>query len=228
MILRTQYLLLFGLFYLYSVRKSPKWSQCLYLSYHNLLTKIPMKNNFRFISYLFSLLALASVSFYSCTPATSEAAAEDTAQNKPTYHVSENDAANIAIVTNYLNSLVTGDGSVAQGLVNANFMSYGPSVGDSATIEQVMAQWVTNAATRTEQEAGLFASNGLTVTDGPFTGDWVMLWGRYTCNDNKSGLDLTVPWHSVNKIENGKISLTRAWFDSLAPSLAVGAVVPAK
>jgi hypothetical protein len=117
---------------------------------------------------------------------------------------------------------------VAQGLVNANFMSYGPSVEDSATIEQVVAQWVTNAATRTEQEVGLFVSTGLTVTDGSLTGDWVNMWGTYTANDNKSGLDVTVPWHSVSKIENGKISLVRAWFDNLAPSLAIGAVVPAK
>ena len=187
-----------------------------------------MKTNFRSISYLFSLLALASVSFYSCTPAVSEKAAEDTEQSTRTYHVSENDVANIAIATDYINSLVTGDGSVAKGLVNPNFMSYGPSVGDSATIEQVMARWVTNAATRTEQEVGLFVSTALTVTEGSLTGDWVNMWGTYTANDNKSGLDVQVPWHSVSKIENGKISMARAWFDNLAPAIALGTVAPVK
>lgn len=186
-----------------------------------------MKNILKPLSLLFSLLAVASISFYSCTPAASDAPAEVAASSR-IYHVSENDSSNIALATEYLNSLVMGDGSVAQSMVSESFMSYGPAEGDSATIDEVVAQWAANAASRTNQQAGIFISNGLTVTEGPVTGDWAIMWGTYTANDTKSGVDVTVPWNSVTKIEDGKIVQVRAWFDNLAPSMAVGAVVPAK
>ncbi len=187
-----------------------------------------MKNKIKNFYFAFAILAAASLSFYSCAPA----ASDDTKAEEPVstrgYYITENDAANIAITTDYLNSLVTGDGGVAKSLVGDGFMSFGPAAGDSATIEQVVQQWATNASNRTNQQAGIFISNGLTVTEGPLAGDWVSMWGTYTCNDTKSGLDISVPWHSVSKIENGKITQTRAWFDNLAPSMAIGTVVAAK
>ncbi len=192
------------------------------------LNKINMNKIIQPLSQSLFLLAVGSFFSYSCQQSASSTTQEETMKSNRIYHVSENDTANMALVTNYYNSLIGGDGSEAAALVATNFMSYGPSVGDSATIDQVKTQWAGNAANRTKQDAGILIGNGLTVTEGPFKGDWVSMWGTYKANDNKTGKDISVPWHSTSKIENGKILTHRIWFDNLAPAMELGTVVRAK
>ncbi len=186
-----------------------------------------MKKINRSVAHLILLLALASVSFYSCKSTVADSSKEPAKSNR-IYHISENDSANIAMVKGYLASLVNGDGGEAAKLVTDNFMAYGPAASDSATFAQVKTQWANNGTTRTKQDAGIFVSTGLTVTEGPLIGDWVNVWGTYVANDNKTGKDVKVPWHSVFKIDNGKIRQSNIWFDNLAPAMAMGTVVPAK
>ncbi|MCP9756873.1 nuclear transport factor 2 family protein [Lacihabitans sp. CCS-44] len=186
-----------------------------------------MKKINRSIAHLIFMLAVASVSFYSCKSTVADAP-KDSENSNRIYHVTENDSVNIAMAQGYLASLLNGDGGEAEKMVTANFMAYGPAASDSATFAQVKTQWANNGTSRTKQDAGIFASSCLTVTEGPLVGDWVSLWGTYVANDNKTGKDIKVPWHSVFKIDDGKIRQTNIWFDNLAPALAMGTVVPAK
>jgi hypothetical protein len=187
-----------------------------------------MKNKFKSYSYVLAAIAFASVTFYSCAPASSEDEPAEKPTNSRSYQISENDVENIALATDYLSSLISGEGDVTRKFVNESFIAYGPAYGDSATIDQVVAQWAANATTRTNQKAGVFISNSLTVTEGSFAGDWVSMWGNYTGTDTKSGMEITVPWHSVTKIVDGKIAVNNTWFDNLAPSMKLGVVVPAQ
>jgi hypothetical protein len=199
----------------------------LLLNYHIKIKK-NMKTNLKTFYYAFSILAMASITFYSCAPAATEDTAATEEPSSRTYKISDNETENIALATEYLNSLIAADGAVTKGLVSDSFMGFGPAAGDSANIEKVIEQWAANNASRTNQESGLFVTNSLTVTEGPLLGDWVSMWGTYTANDNKTSMDITVPWHTVAKIENGKITRTQSWFDNLAPAMALGSVVPAK
>lgn len=185
-----------------------------------------MKKIKRSVVHLILMLAFASVSFYSCKSTVADSTKESAKSNR-IYHVSENDSVNIVMAKAYLASLLNGDGVEAEKMVAANFMAYGPAASDSAAFSQVKTQWATNGTSRTKQDAGIFASSCLTVTEGPLVGDWVSLWGTYVANDNKTGKDIKVPWHSVFKIDGGKIKQTNIWFDNLAPALAMGTVVPA-
>jgi hypothetical protein len=187
-----------------------------------------MKKTFKTTSYGIAAIAFACFTFYSCAPTSSGDETTEKTTNSKNYHVSENDSANIAIAVGYITSLVNGDGSVAQNSVTAGYMSRGPAMGDSATIEQVVASWATNASQRTNQDAGIQAQSGLTVTEGPLAGDWVHLWGIYTATDTESGKALSVPWHGAYKIQDGKISWSRSFYDNLAPYMELGRVMPAK
>jgi hypothetical protein len=119
------------------------------------------------------------------------------------------------------------DGEKIRSMVNEDFISYGPSANDSATIDQVITSWTTVNEARSNQDAGVGASNSIMVHEGNLAGDWANVWGEYTATDNATGYKFRVPWHAWYRIENGKISATGAYFDNLAPSLATGAAVAA-
>ncbi len=184
-----------------------------------------MKNTFK--SLTLAVIASAGTAFYSCTPSSSGNEAAETATNSKTYYVSENDTVNFALVNNYFTSLVNGDGSVAKNSVTPGYKSIGPAFGDTLSIDQEVEQWAKIATTRSNQNIGILAATGITATEEPYTGDWVYMWGIYSCTHNESGKDISVPWHYSVKIENGKIALAYKFYDDLKPAMEVGAVVMA-
>jgi hypothetical protein len=167
------------------------------------------------------LLLIISTIFYACQPKTE--LVPSPVEVAP-YEVSPDAEANLKIVHEYMDALLTNDQEKLNSLVGEGFMSYGPARKDSSNIEEIASVWAGIAKLRSNQDLGVSAMTALRVNEGLFVGDWVHLWGNYTATLNDGDYTFDVPWHSAYFIKDNKIVLTRTWYDSLAIALDLGAV----
>ena len=190
---------------------------------------VKMKKIKSLSTFLF-LICTISLITYSCKDMDAKSDAGDTSQTEEAevapYEVSPNEEANMKLVTEFIDALLSNDMVKAKSMVSDDFMDRGPSAKDSANIDQVTARWAATDSLRSNQDSGIFAANSLQVNDGPYTGDWVSVWGNYTADLNGSDYKYDVPWHRVFQIADGKIVFTHVWYDSLAIALDLGTVAP--
>lgn len=181
------------------IRGGTNWRQSL------LNTKL---NNMNFLSGTsrFLLSCFVIVSLISCKPST-----ESGASDQP-YNTSPNAAENIALVQKFIDAQMMGDGETMRALTTDDFFARNP-VGDTLTIDEYATTWEALSTRRNNQDAGVFATNSQTVTEGPLSGEWVMFWGTYTAVDNESKEALEVLWHADFRIKDGKISRSVFYFD---------------
>jgi hypothetical protein len=181
-----------------------------------------MKHMKNLTRYGLLLLVISSV-LYACQSKTDPAS---NSKEVAPYEVSPNSEANLKIVNEFREALMTNDSEKAKSLVADGFMSYGPSRKDSLNIEGVINYMDQRSKNRSNVDAGIIAATALRVNEGDLAGEWVHLWGNYTATVNDSGYVIDVPWHSGYLIKDNKIIFTRAWYDNLSPSLDSGLVVP--
>ena len=165
------------------------------------------------------------VSTFSCKEAETK---EETPVVEETrlYDISPNEEANIKLVSEFIDALITNKPDKVKSLVSDKFMDYGPSAKDSMNIDQLTYAWTSIDSTRSEQDAGVFAITSLIVNEGDLAGDWVNVWGNYTAKEKNSDYYYDAPWHRVFGVKDNKITFSRAWFDNLAISLDLGRVAP--
>jgi ketosteroid isomerase-like protein len=128
----------------------------------------------------------------------------------------------IKVVSDYLNALVAADFDKAKGLVAVNYKGYGPGPQDSATIEQAIKFWQANDSTETNRKIE-FTPATFKVLSGTYEGNWVAMWGDYSCT--QAGKDLRFPFQYTAHITNGKIDQDIVYYDRLYIYQALGFTV---
>jgi len=149
-----------------------------------------------------------------------EAASEAQAESSRLYDISANEEANIQMATDFVNASVGGDADKVRTIAHSDYWDYGPGAKDSISLDDFLSAWAETSAARTDQDPGIVAATALTVNEGNLAGDWVNMWGTYTAKQGDYTFD--VPWHRVFLIEEGKIIMSRAWYDRLSSGLEMG------
>ena len=174
------------------------------------------------ISYAL-ILSISLIMAFSCKPKEEEAAvktADTPAESSRLYDISANEEANIQMAIDFVNSSVGGDADKVRSIVHSDYWDYGPGAKDSLSLDDFLSAWAETSAARTEQDPGIMITTALTVNEGDLAGDWVNMWGTYTAK--QGDFTFNVPWHRVFFIEDGKIVMSRAWYDRLAQGLEMG------
>jgi ketosteroid isomerase-like protein len=159
-------------------------------------------------------LLLAALFF---TSFTTRAQAQYVSASQPRYkdRIAENPNADtdIKLVEDYLNLLVSGNADKAKSLLADNFMAYGPSPADSSNAEQSTNNWKENYKTQLNRKFDFVEIITVRILSGNHKGDWVDVWGTYSCNIN--GKDIAFPFQYAAKVANGKIVGDGSYYDNL-------------
>lgn len=170
------------------------------------------------------ILFLGGILIVSCKTNTEEAETsfEETTEEARAYDISSNEAAHMEMAINYVNAIMANDTALARTFVSDSYWDFGPGAKDSISLDDFLPGVVARSANRTDQDAGIFISNALVVNEGELAGEWVSVWGNYSAKEGD--YTYNVPWHRVFRFEEGKIVLSRVWYDRLSPSMDMGAV----
>jgi ketosteroid isomerase-like protein len=120
--------------------------------------------------------------------------------------------ADIKMVGDFLNSLVSGDLIKAKSLLAENFMGYGPSPADSSNVEQTINNWNENYKHQLNRKVD-FVTGTLRVLSGTSKGDWVLAWGTYSFTQD--GKDISFPFQYTAKVADGKIVGDMTYYDNM-------------
>jgi hypothetical protein len=116
------------------------------------------------------------------------------------------------VVADYYNALAAADTSKVIALMGTKFMLYGPSAVDSSDAQKEILHWTENYKTQLNRRVS-FITQSFKVPFGEFEGNWVCVWGKYKCSIHD--IDISVPFQSTCKVENGKISKIYIYYDNL-------------
>jgi ketosteroid isomerase-like protein len=121
---------------------------------------------------------------------------------------------NLAIAQKYMKAVETKNAAAMDSLLAENYMGYGPSVGDSINKKDAIDNWKYNAENLYESfEYTRHKNLAVTVDEGPTKGDWVLSWAYLTLK-YKDGRGPVHVWvNVVYRIENGKIVLSRTFYN---------------
>jgi len=170
---------------------------------------------------LLLLFCMSLLLVFSCKPKDEAEAVEETAEETlRQYDISANEEANIQMAIDFVNAAVSGDADKAGAVAHSEYWDYGPGAKDSMNLDDFLSAWTETSAARTEQDPGIVATTALTVNEGDLAGDWVNMWGNYSAKQGDYTFD--VPWHRVFFIQEGKIVMSRSWYDRLASGLEMG------
>jgi len=144
------------------------------------------------------------------------AQAQSTQTSQPSYKdmVVENpDAeADMKVVGDFVNSLVSGDLDKAKSLMSENYKEYGPAPTDSSTAEQTISSWQENYKTQSNRKVG-FVTQTFRVLSGNLKGDWVSLWGNYSFTQD--GKEISFPFQLTSLVTDGKIDTEQIYYDRM-------------
>ena len=119
------------------------------------------------------------------------------------------------LVRNYTSALQKGDVAEMNAQFSEKAMIYGLGGGlDSLTVEQHKEYFTNSTNQYTHSISGnLFLP--VKVEDNWNEGEWLLSWGTNTVTDKKTGKEIVIPYHSVSRIEDGKIVFMRYFYDML-------------
>jgi ketosteroid isomerase-like protein len=120
--------------------------------------------------------------------------------------------ADIKVVTDFLNSLTSGDLEKAKSLLTEKFKGYGPSPADSSTAEETISSWKENYLTQSNRKVG-FVTATFQVLSGNLKGEWVSVWGNYSFTQD--GKNLSFPFQYTARVTDGKIDTDIVYYDRL-------------
>jgi limonene-1,2-epoxide hydrolase len=143
------------------------------------------------------VLAFISISFFACTSS-----------------AGKKEKANLAIANKYLQAVETMNIGTMDSLLADNYIGYGPSVGDSTNKAEAIASWKYN--TENLYESIKYTNHtelAVTIKEGRAKGDWALNWAYLTIKykDGSGPVNLWV--NSVYLIENGKIVMSRTFYN---------------
>jgi limonene-1,2-epoxide hydrolase len=121
---------------------------------------------------------------------------------------------NIAVIEKYIKAVEEKDVKTMNDLLADNYIGYGPSFSDSTNKEQAIANWKEVAENLYDKITYRRTVNiTAKVTDGPHPGDYVSDWAslEITYKDGRGPVRLNM--NAVYRIENGKITLSRTFYN---------------
>jgi ketosteroid isomerase-like protein len=127
---------------------------------------------------------------------------------------SKKDAANIAVVERYIQAVENKDTQAMSELLADDYIGYGPSVADSTNKEQALESWKDVAENLYDKiEYQRTVNIAAKVTEGKNPGDYVSDWAflKITYKDGRGPVMLMM--NAVYRIENGKINLSRSFYN---------------
>ena len=157
-------------------------------------------------SMMFLFLISLSVKSQSQSAQSSQMRYKDRAAENP------NADADIKVVENFLNSLISGDLDKAKSQLASNFKGYGPAPADSVNAMQTINNWKENYTKQSDRKVD-FVTNSLRVLTGIHKGDWVLVWGTYSFTQNSKSIAL--PFQYTARVVNGKIDTDITYYDRL-------------
>jgi ketosteroid isomerase-like protein len=115
------------------------------------------------------------------------------------------------------------DGNIdkARALLDPNAKCYGPDAKDSSNVDDFLKNWEKNYTTNLNRKIDIVQMTWR-VLSGYWKGDWVSHWGTYHYTDKDSGKRYDIPYHTIAKIVDGKISDNRSYYDLLGVMLQAG------
>lgn len=127
-----------------------------------------------------------------------------------------NAATAMEVTQKYTKALQAGDVAAMNALFAPGAMIYGLGGGlDSLTVAQHKEYYTTSTSNykhSLSQELYL----PVKVTNNWNEGEWVLAWGTNTLTNKATGKTITVPYHTASRLENGKITFIRYWYDMLS------------
>lgn len=125
-------------------------------------------------------------------------------------------AENLALAKKYMLAVETNDVAAMSNLLADNYKGYGPSDGDSTNKEEAIKNWKYNAENLYESiKYSRHQNIAVTIKEGEeaIPGDWVSNWAYLTIK-YKDGRGPVHVWvNAVYKFENGKIVLSRTFYN---------------
>jgi limonene-1,2-epoxide hydrolase len=123
---------------------------------------------------------------------------------------------NLALARKFLNAVETKDVKAMDSMLADNYVGFGPSVGDSVNKEEALKGFKYNGDNLYESvKYTRFQNIAITVLPGEeaLAGDWVTNWAHLTIKykDGRGPVNIWV--NAVYKIENGKIVLSRTFYN---------------
>ncbi len=137
--------------------------------------------------------------------------------------------ANIAVVERYLNALIAADATGIRGAVGDGFYANNTWVpADSSDVEGVIANWMQNDSTRTDQKVTKVFAQSIQIADGnEYPGQWVQYWGSYSATDKATGKSYVVQFLLDGQVKEGKLVKTYTHYDRLSVYQQLGVAPPA-
>lgn len=179
------------------------------------------------LSMLSIVLCTITLFAWSCKEQEANTETPEVEEEQRLYDISANEEANIQLVSGFIDALIANKGNGIKDMVSDDYIFKGPAANDSLSVDELAANWAAVDSLRSNQNAGILAMTSLVANEGDIKGDWVHVWGNYTADVNDSDFSFNVPWHQAYKVENGKITYTRTWYDRLSSALEMGTVISA-
>ncbi len=121
---------------------------------------------------------------------------------------------NLALAQKYMKAVETKNAAAMDSLLADNYMGYGPSIGDSVNKKDAIDNWKYNAENLYESIVYTRHKNlAVTVKEGNAQGDWVLNWALLTLKYKDGRGPIQVWVNAVYRIENGKIVLSRTFYN---------------
>lgn len=130
----------------------------------------------------------------------------------------------IELVTSYIDALIAGDLDLAKTKLHTDFMSYGPTVSDSANAALEMQNWTQTHENYSNLET-TYVAHSWRVLEGNYQGDWVAVWGMYGATHKALSKTISLPYHVISRIEEAKIRTIRSYWDNVGPVTQLGGTV---
>ncbi|MEB2785592.1 nuclear transport factor 2 family protein [Algoriphagus persicinus] len=120
------------------------------------------------------------------------------------------------VVQIYTKALQAGDVATMNAQFAPGAMIYGLGGGlDSLTVAQHKEYYTTSTSNYKHSLSGeLYLP--VKVTNNWNEGEWILSWGTNTLTDKATGKIIEVPYHTASRMENGKITFMRYWYDMLS------------
>lgn len=122
----------------------------------------------------------------------------------------------LEIAKKYMEAVEGKNAAAMDSLLADDYVGYGPSVGDSVTKKEAIANWKDNAENLYESIKYTRHQNmAVTVKEGEQAdaGDWVSNWAYLTIKYKDGRGPVNVWVNATYKIENGKIARSRTFYN---------------
>lgn len=136
----------------------------------------------------------------------------------PVFSIPAEADANIAVVENHLNALITANETEIRASVGEGFYANNTWLpADSSDLEGVVAEWLQNDSTRTDQRIKKVSAQSIQIAEGnAYPGQWVQYWGDYSATDKATGKPYTVVFMLDAQVKDGKLVKSYLHYDRLS------------